>query len=455
MGYRISGELVIDQEKGFNVTSITANELDVNPTPIIFSPADEASNVTLDSNIIITFNAAVTKGTGNITLINDNAEGTGTYSQSGTTITITENSHGLSDSDLVYIDFTSGGASDGSYTISLISANQYSVTSASSGTDSGNMARKRIYETIDVTSGNVTISAAVVTINPSSDLPAGKNIYAIVDDGCFVLANTNLTGNNVGINTYNFTTGPITVSSFSPTDGATNVDVDGNIVITFNENITKETNASTKYITIRSGNPSSGTVQQTIDVSTSAVSVSGTQATINPPSDLEYEEDTYVVVDEKSFFNSSGIDASGNALINTYNFTAAQNLNIPPLGGCDATIGGYLICCSSSNLWVIGPNSTEVLRTWYCRGDAILTANANHACNDWFIPSLSQLQNPGYAQRTHWDKNFAFGYVKYWSNTPHPASDTYACFQHLRHNYAGTGDKTDCCCVRAFRCVAY
>ena len=61
MGYRISGELVIDQEKGFNVTSITANQLDVNPTPITFNPADEASNVTLDSNVIITFNAPVTK----------------------------------------------------------------------------------------------------------------------------------------------------------------------------------------------------------------------------------------------------------------------------------------------------------------------------------------------------------------------------------------------------------
>ena len=127
MGYRISGELVIDQEKGFNVTSITANQLDVNPTPITFNPADEASNVTLDSNVIITFNAPVTKGTGNITLIDNNSEGTGTYSQSGTTITITENSHGLSDSDLVYIDFTSGDAPDGSYTISLINVNQYSV----------------------------------------------------------------------------------------------------------------------------------------------------------------------------------------------------------------------------------------------------------------------------------------------------------------------------------------
>ena len=450
MGYRISGELVIDQEKGFNVTSITANELDVNPTPIIFSPADEASNVTLDSNIIITFNAAVTKGTGNITLINDNAEGTGTYSQSGTTITITENSHGLSDSDLVYIDFTSGGASDGSYTISLISANQYSVTSASSGTDSGNMARKRIYETIDVTSGNVTISAAVVTINPSSDLPAGKNIYAIVDDGCFVLANTNLTGNNVGINTYNFTTGPITVSSFSPTDGATNVDVDGNIVITFNENITKETNASTKYITIRSGNPSSGTVQQTIDVSTSAVSVSGNQATINPPSDLAYETDTYIVVDENSFFNSDEDAASGNAIINTYNFTTEADFTIPPLGQCNSDTGGYLICCSSGNLWIVAPSSTEVRRTWYCRNDVVTTANSNAACGNWFIPSCAQLKNPGYTCRNNWD---SYSSADTWSNTE--SGPAHATSMDFVDGSTSNRNKDTAYYLRAFRCVSY
>ena len=69
------------------------------------------------------------------------------HTQSGTTITVTENgSHNLSNADIVYIDFTSGGASDGFYAISLINANQYSVTSPSSGTNSGNMARKRIID---------------------------------------------------------------------------------------------------------------------------------------------------------------------------------------------------------------------------------------------------------------------------------------------------------------------
>ena len=64
------------------------------------------------------------------------------YSQSGTTITVTESSsHNLSNADIVYIDFTSG-VPDIFYAISLINSTQYAVTS-SSGTNSGNMARKR------------------------------------------------------------------------------------------------------------------------------------------------------------------------------------------------------------------------------------------------------------------------------------------------------------------------
>ena len=107
-------------------------------------------------------------------------EGTGTYSQSGTTITITENSHGLSNAALVYIDFTSGGASDGFYTISLINGNQYSVTSASSGTNSGNMARKRIIDLTRVINTSAT-NAANWTQLTSTNIDASNIVAGIVD----------------------------------------------------------------------------------------------------------------------------------------------------------------------------------------------------------------------------------------------------------------------------------
>ena len=381
MAIQVSGVNVIDDDRNLNVGVLTATSLDVDPLPITFSPTDGSSDVSLTSNIVITYNANISKGSGNITLRDGSASGT-------------------------------------------------------------------IIETIAVSSGSVTLSAAQVTINPS-DFPTGKDIYVVIDEGAFVQSNTELGGSSPLLNTYNFTTGPITVSSFSPSDGATNVAIDSNIVITFSENITKETNAATKYIRLRAGS-GIGTVRQTIDVSTSAVSVSGAQATINPPSDLQYEEDTYVVVDEDSFFNSSGAAASGNAEISTYNFTTESD--VPPLG--QSYEGGNLICCSSGNLWIVAPSSTEVGRNWYSRSDAVTNANSNAACGDWFIPSCSQLKNPGYTCRTYWEGvQTSYHYGKYWTNTEyHDSRAYYGNFYNDTWSYTG---KTSAYCVRAFRCVSY
>jgi len=59
---------------------------------------------------------------------------TGTYVQSGTTITITITNHGVAIGDVLTIDFTSG-ATDGSYAVvSSADANTFTVTAASSAT---------------------------------------------------------------------------------------------------------------------------------------------------------------------------------------------------------------------------------------------------------------------------------------------------------------------------------
>jgi len=59
---------------------------------------------------------------------------TGTYVQSGTTITITITNHGVAIGDVLTIDFTSG-ATDGSYAVSSSAdANTFTVTAASSAT---------------------------------------------------------------------------------------------------------------------------------------------------------------------------------------------------------------------------------------------------------------------------------------------------------------------------------
>tara|TARA_R100001129_G_scaffold1519_2_gene1406 strand:+ start:1511 stop:2077 length:567 start_codon:yes stop_codon:yes gene_type:complete len=65
---------------------------------------------------------------------------TGTYSQSGTTTTITITNHGLAVNDVVTIDFTSGSAVDGTFVVvTQPTVDTFTVTAAASATNSGNV----------------------------------------------------------------------------------------------------------------------------------------------------------------------------------------------------------------------------------------------------------------------------------------------------------------------------
>ena len=60
---------------------------------------------------------------------------TATYARSGNTVTITSANHGLANGSQVILDFTSGAATDGFYTItSVADANTFTVTDSASGT---------------------------------------------------------------------------------------------------------------------------------------------------------------------------------------------------------------------------------------------------------------------------------------------------------------------------------
>ena len=379
MAIKVSGIVVIDDNKNLNVGIVTATSLDIDPLPITFSPADASSDVSLSSNIVITYNASIAKGSGNITLREGSASGT-------------------------------------------------------------------VIETIAVSSGSVTLSAAQVTINPS-DFPTGKDIYVVIDEGAFVQSNTELGGTSPLLNTYNFSTGPITASSFSPNDGATGQSVSTNINITFSENISK----GSGNITLRAGS-ASGTVRQTIDVTSGAVSVSGNQATINPPSDLQHEEDTYVVVDAGCFRNSDGDVASGNAIINTYNFTLESDI----LG--TSMEGGYLICAASSIYWIVSPRNSEVSRNWYQRSDGATRAQQVSGCSGWFVPNCSQFKNPGYECRTYWDNYTCYDgtyWDFYWTDNELGSGGVHARLFGMLTASNTIHYKNCLFCARAFRCVSY
>jgi hypothetical protein len=106
-----------------------------------------------------------------------NADLAGTFSRSGTTVTVTVTGHGLIAGNLVFIDFTVGTgtvAPDGLYQVATVTdANIFTVTSAASATGTGTVTllRKEIKS-----SGNIScVSAAAPSpvIPPStSDSPA-------------------------------------------------------------------------------------------------------------------------------------------------------------------------------------------------------------------------------------------------------------------------------------------
>jgi hypothetical protein len=67
-----------------------------------------------------------------------NSNLTGTYSQTGTTVTVSITNHGYVTGQSTFLDFTTGTAVDGAYTVTVTDANTFTVTQASR-TTSGNV----------------------------------------------------------------------------------------------------------------------------------------------------------------------------------------------------------------------------------------------------------------------------------------------------------------------------
>lgn len=63
----------------------------------------------------------------------------GTYARVSATVTVTAANHGLETNDYVYLDFTSGAATDGRFQVTVSDANTFTVTHGSTGSTSGNV----------------------------------------------------------------------------------------------------------------------------------------------------------------------------------------------------------------------------------------------------------------------------------------------------------------------------
>ena len=72
-----------------------------------------------------------------------NANATGTYVQSGTTVTVTLAGHGYKVGHMIYADITSGTGVDGAYKITEVTADTFKYTAGTSLTTSGNITLRR------------------------------------------------------------------------------------------------------------------------------------------------------------------------------------------------------------------------------------------------------------------------------------------------------------------------
>jgi hypothetical protein len=151
----------------------------------------------------------------------------------------------------------------------------------------------------------------------------------------------------------------------------------------------------------------------------------------------------------------------------------ANLVSASPEGTC-LPDGSTIICKSGGTAWIVAPQCTRVRNIswgnyategntvqgnlpqitptiWTRLYNRLISCGFNP--DDWFVPSISQLQNPGYVCRSKWDFETSCGC--YSSSTEINATSVkdFVLFNNAVRNvckcYANANQ------VRAFRCVTY
>ena len=188
-----------------------------------------------------------------------------------------------------------------------------------------------LLQTIDVSSANVTISGSQVVINPSTRLPFNTLLYVNIDTGAFQDgAGNDFAGLDSSSNTgMRFTTEPDvtfpTLVSFLPRLNRI-IPINANLVFTFSEDVV---DGSGNIMLYRSSDDS---LMHTFDVTSSEVTIAGSQVTVNPSIDLSYNTSFYVNIDAGAFQDLRGNQFSG--LISSspdtgMRFTTFPDITIP------------------------------------------------------------------------------------------------------------------------------
>ena len=159
---------------------------------------------------------------------------------------------------------------------------------------------------------------SVITGVSSSRFTAGSTGTVTVTNGKFnwTLTETSSGSTNWNLVVTNFDNDAPTLSSSSPSDNATEVAINANIVLTFSETV----DAESGNITIKKTSDDSAI--ETIDVTGAKVSGSGSTAiTINPSADLTADIDYYILIDATAFDDTAGNSYAGISSKTVLNFS--------------------------------------------------------------------------------------------------------------------------------------
>ncbi len=159
---------------------------------------------------------------------------------------------------------------------------------------------------------------SVITGVSSSRFTAGSTGTVTVTNGKFnwTLTETSSGSTNWNLVVTNFDNDAPTLSSSSPSDDATEVATNSNIVLTFSEAV----DAESGNITIKK--TSDDSTIETIDVTGAKVSGTGSTAiTINPSTDLTADIDYYILIDASAFDDAAGNSYAGISSKTALNFS--------------------------------------------------------------------------------------------------------------------------------------
>lgn len=185
--------------------------------------------------------------------------------------------------------------------------------------------------TIAVTdTAQVSISGAILTINPSANLSSNKNYAIQIAPTAIKDMANNFFDGITNDTTWNFATPDTivpTITNRNPADNATGVAVGANIVATFNEPIVR----GTGNITIRNTTAEPDTNTNIAVTDTSQITISGNVLTINPTADLLPNTAYAIRIAATAIDDLAGNSFAGITSNTTWNFTtgAATDTTAP------------------------------------------------------------------------------------------------------------------------------